>query len=105
MNPKEFWSFRTMITPVFIQVLFWIGVGMCVLLGLAGIIGGASSDYGGGGRQVLGGVLTILVGPILVRVYCELILVAFRIYDVLIEIRDGRRGDAPATAAPDQPAP
>jgi len=103
---KEYLSFRKMITPVFIQVLFWIGVALCVIMGLVSIIGGAAARYGGGAR-VLAGLLTIILGPIFVRVYCELIMIMFRIYDVLLDIREGRRSapTAAPTAPPQQPTP
>lgn len=84
---SEFLSFRKMITPVIIEVLFWIGVGLCVIAGLVNIVGGATARYGGG-WQVAWGILLILLGPLAVRIYCELLIVVFRILDALHEIRD-----------------
>jgi len=72
---------------VAIQVIFWIGALACVVLGLVMIVTGASTHYGGGG-QVLSGVLTLLLGPIMVRISCEVLIVVFRILDTLVEIRD-----------------
>lgn len=86
MNVKELLGFRQMITPLIIQVLFWIGVVVCVIAGLSSIVGGAASQYGGGGR-VLAGVLTLLLGPLVVRVYCELLIVLFRVRDLLEDIK------------------
>ena len=86
MDVKEFLSFRRMITPVIIQILFWIGVVLCVIGGLIGIAVGATSHYGGGG-QVLGGLIMLLLGPVLVRVYCEILIVFFRINETLTDIR------------------
>lgn len=87
---QEYLSFRKMLTPVAIQVIFWIGVAACVILALGMIVGGAAAPYGGGG-QVLSGVILLLLGPVAVRIWCELLVVMFRILDVLNEIK-GRLG-------------
>ena len=80
-------AFRKMITPTVIQVVFWIGVVICVLAGIIGIISGVAGTRGGG-AQVLGGLLTLILGPLFVRIYCELLIIIFRIHDRLTEIRD-----------------
>ena len=95
---NEFLSFRKMITPILIQVIFWIGVALCVIAGLIGIIGGARADFGGG-TQVLEGLLTLLLGPLFVRIYCELLIVIFRIHEELVAIRKGPGGSAMAPVA------
>ena len=81
---NEFLSFRKMITPLIIQIIFWIGVALCVIGGLVSIVIGASH---GTGKDVLQGLLTVLLGPIAVRVYCEILIVIFRINENLTEIR------------------
>lgn len=84
---QDYLTFRKMLTPVAIQVIFWIGVLVCIILGLVMIVNGASARYGGGG-QVLRGILTLLLGPIMVRISCDVLLVVFRILDTLTEIKD-----------------
>jgi hypothetical protein len=49
----------------------------------AGVAGSA-----GGGATVLAGVASLILGPLFVRVWCELIIILFRVYDRLVEIRD-----------------
>ncbi len=83
---QEYLAFRKMLTPVAIQIIFWIGVAACIILALVMIVSGASAPVGGGG-QVLSGILTLLLGPIAVRIWCELLIVVFRILDVLNEIQ------------------
>ena len=83
----DFISFKKMITPTIIRVIFWIGIVFAILAGLGMIIGGISSDFGGGGA-VLAGLAWIVFGPILVRIYCEILIVIFSIHDRLGEIRD-----------------
>ncbi|QAA77375.1 MAG: hypothetical protein BIP78_1611 [Candidatus Bipolaricaulis sibiricus] len=84
---QDYLSFRKMITPVAIQVIFWVGIVACVIVGLVSIVSGASATYGGG-TTVLTGILVILLGPLGVRIWCELLIVVFRILDTLGEIRD-----------------
>jgi hypothetical protein len=88
---QEYLTFRKMLTPVAIQVIFWIGALVCVVLGLVMVVSGATARFGGG-EQVLGGILTLLLGPVVVRISCEVLIVVFRILDTLVEIRDRLRG-------------
>ena len=82
---EDFLAFRKMITPIIIQVLFWIGVAFSVIVGLIQI----ASSFGryGGGFSFLGGLLVIIIGPIMARIYCELLILIFRMYDTLLEIK------------------
>lgn len=73
---KDFLSFKTMITPAVIQIIFWLGVGSAVIWGL----------YSMFAINFLSGFLTLIVGPIAVRIYCELLIVFFRINTSLHEM-------------------
>jgi len=88
---QEYLTFRKMITPVAIQIIFWVGVLGCVIMGLVSIAGGAAARVGDG-MMVLTGILMILLGPIAVRIWCEVLIVVFRILDALVEIREKLRG-------------
>lgn len=79
---SDWLTFEKMITPVLIQIIFWIAVVLIVLVGIVGLFT-AGSFF-----DVIRSLLTIVLGPIVVRVYCELIIVFFRINDHLREIRD-----------------
>jgi hypothetical protein len=84
---KDFLAFRTMVTPVIIQAIFWIGAGLCVLIGLTYILLGVG-QYGGG-PNILKGLLLLFLGPLAVRVYCEILIIFFRINETLTEIKHG----------------
>lgn len=84
---QEYLAFRKMITPAAIQIIFWIGILACVVFGLVSIVSGATARYGGG-SQVLSGILILVLGPVAVRIWCEVLIVVFRILDTLAEIRD-----------------
>ncbi|UFU00184.1 DUF4282 domain-containing protein [Radiobacillus kanasensis] len=88
MNFKDFTSFNKMITPTIIKVVFWVGIGFSILSGLIQIIAGANSPWGGG-IQVIIGLITLVVGPLITRVYCELMIVIFKMQETLQSI-DGK---------------
>jgi len=80
-------DFEKMITPVIIKVLYVLSIVIVLLVGLAGIINGLNNRYMGS-ESILFGILTIIFGPLLIRVYAEIILLVFRINQTLIEIRN-----------------
>jgi hypothetical protein len=77
---RDYLLFRRFITPIVIELLFWLGVGLCVAEGIAMI---AFSARVGNGFGIFGGIITLLVGPIFVRVACELIMAIFGIHESL----------------------
>jgi hypothetical protein len=83
---KDFLAFRTMVTPVIIQILFWAGTLICIIVGAFMIIFG-SSYYGSQSYLGLKGVLLIVLGPLAVRIYCEILIIFFRINETLTEIK------------------
>ncbi len=84
---QKYISFDRMITPTIIKILFWIGVVGSIISGLGMIISGFSSYYGSG-AQVFMGFMVIVVGPLITRVYCELLIVFFKMQESLVEIRN-----------------
>ncbi|MCF6366802.1 MAG: DUF4282 domain-containing protein [Bacteroidales bacterium] len=81
---KDFLFFLKMITPMIIQILFWIGVAGVVIMGLV-------TMFSGGFLQ---GLLMIILGPIGVRLWTELLIVVFKINDTLTDIRNNTKKDA-----------
>ncbi|NNC73629.1 MAG: DUF4282 domain-containing protein [Sphingomonadaceae bacterium] len=80
---NEYLSFKKFITPTFIQVIFWLGVAGIVIMTLLSFAG--SLSYAPGVA-----ILTLLIGlPLMLifwRVYCEIMLVMFRILGELQEM-------------------
>ena len=81
MNNESLWkdyaNFRKMVTPLIIGVIFWIGVIACVL----GAIGIMYTGY-------VGSAILILIFSILgVRIWCEMLIIIFKIYEVLEDIK------------------
>jgi hypothetical protein len=88
---KDFLAFRTMLTPVIIQAVFWLGAAVCMIVGLIFILSGVG-QYGGG-PNVLKGFLLLFLGPIGVRIYCEILIIFFRINETLTEIKHALEED------------
>ncbi len=87
-NLNDFLKFRKMITPAIITILFYVGAGISVLAGLI-MMGSAFSRYTPTGATFLGGLLTLVLGPIIVRIYCEILILFFRMNETLTEIKNG----------------
>jgi hypothetical protein len=84
---RDLLGFEKMLTPRLVRIVYFIALVIVVLAGLFQIITGLASRFAGG-FIVLSGLATLILGPILVRVACEQILVIFGIFERLGEIRD-----------------
>ncbi len=84
---SDFLKFDKMITPVIIKIIFWIGLAVSTITALSLVFSGLNNPWGGG-FEVLLGLLTLILGPLTVRVYCELLIIAFKINDSLSEIKE-----------------
>jgi len=81
MALKQFFTFQRMLMPLLVQLLFW--------LGLLAILLTAVSDFIA--HEVWQGILVLLLGPVLVRLCCELLVVIFRINETLTDINNHLR--------------
>ncbi len=75
---NDFLTFRRMLMPAIIQVIFWLGLILCIYTGIANMIHG---------RGILFGLEVLILGPIAVRLACELLILSFRINSTLTDIR------------------
>ena len=121
-NPVgDFLTFRLMITPLLIQLVFYAGVMICIGVGVRAIAGSfdAAPDSSRttwdardtdrftpdlvkqkakteparqfSAVQFGGGLAIILVGPLMIRLYCELLIIIFKIHDELKSSNDRHR--------------
>ena len=67
---KEFFNYEYMITPGILKILSYIGAALAVI---AGLVTAFSAD-------VISGLGVAIGGPIVIRVYAELMLVVFEIH-------------------------
>jgi len=75
---KDLLTFRKMIAPIIIQVVFWF----LIVLNLAGSIYLMTR----GGWFVLFGLISIVLESLFIRLFCEILIVIFRMYESLKEI-------------------
>ncbi len=87
-NWKDFISFRSMITLQVIQIVYVVVAILITLGALLSMFGGGyygpMAYLGGGG--VVGGLIMLVVGNIGWRIWCELVIVFFRINKTLSNI-------------------
>jgi len=95
---KDFLEFRTMITPIIIQIIFWLGVAACIVMGLIFIVAGIKYDA----RSGVAGFAILILGPLVVRIYCEILIIFFRINETLMEIKHDLEERRTAPPAPVQ---
>ncbi len=94
MDLQDFLSFRRMITPIIIKVLFWIGVAISVIAGIIVFLGGIVSVINGMGGigelvlSIIGAPIVMVLGIVGTRIYAELLILAFRINDTLTDIKN-----------------
>ena len=94
---KDFLSFKTMITLKIIQIMYVVIAIFITLTGLGAMFSGSSrGGYGGFDSYMPGGfvsgLLIIIFGNVLWRIWCELIIVFFRINRSLNNIDDKTKG-------------
>ena len=84
----DFLLFRRMIAPVIIMIFYWI-LTSAVILGSLGFMVIALMYWPGVGKMLglFMGLLYLVLGPLVVRVMCEVSMLAFRQYDVLTDIK------------------
>ena len=69
---REYLSFERFLTPRLIQIVFWLGVGVSVVRGVTML----ASRFGGA-TAIINGLIWLFVGPVGVRVLCEVIMAIF----------------------------
>jgi hypothetical protein len=83
----DFLTFRRMIVPLIIQVIFWIGTGLSLLTGVLVWID-VTTKQGAPLVGLIAFVVCAALGTLLVRIACELLIVVFRINDALTDIKE-----------------
>ncbi|MTH54334.1 DUF4282 domain-containing protein [Bacillus mangrovi] len=88
---KDFLQFDKMITPAIITIIFYICSGISILTGLIMIINSGQSYTPG--LQILMGFITLIFGPFAIRIYCELLMVMFKMNESLGKMASDRNED------------
>lgn len=75
---KDFLLFKKMVSPVLIQVIFWLGIVSAIVSGIASMM-----HVG-----IFYGIWLVVIGILMTRVVCEILMLFFRMNDNLREIRN-----------------
>lgn len=73
----DFIRFKRMITPILIQIIFWLGVAVTIIGGLVTLT-----------NDVVTGLGIIIFGPLLLRLYAEILIIVFRMNETLTDINE-----------------
>ena len=88
---KDFLMFRRMVTPYIIMVIFWLAILFLIaglLIATVQIVTQNNSS-----AEILGLCLAwpigLPLGILVIRIYCELLILFFRMNETLTEIKNG----------------
>jgi hypothetical protein len=77
--------FESMLTPKIITAVYWLLLILCVFGGIGSMFSGYQGFTFGG---FLGGLAIMLGGAIGARIWCELLIVLFKIHENIRKIAD-----------------
>jgi hypothetical protein len=85
---KDIFFFDSMLTPKIITVVYWLMLFAALVSGLGAIFSG----YGGFFGNLFSGLGIIIGGAVAARIWCELMIVLFKIHENLQTI--AQRGES-----------
>ncbi len=78
-NPFACWmTFDVMLTPLIIKIVYWLGLAVLMLASLGLMFS----------ESFLGGIVMLLGGAIGWRIWCELLIIVFKINENIQKIAD-----------------
>ncbi len=75
---RDFLTFRKMLTPIILQLLFWLSVILCI----------AAAVYNFLNSAFMHGLQILIIGPILTRIFFEFLIIFFRMNETLTELKN-----------------
>ncbi len=79
----DFLKFKKMVTPIIIQIMFWFALVYVLWTGVDVVKQALAFD-----ASPRTGILIIILGPLALRIYCEVLIVIFSINDRLTETQN-----------------
>jgi hypothetical protein len=76
-----------MLTPIIIKVIYYLGLAG---VGISAIVLIIAAFRFNSLMSFIYAIVTLVFGSLMVRVYCELMILAFRIYDKLVDINNAQ---------------
>lgn len=86
----DFFSFKILITPLLVKIIFVLMIVIGFIHGITVIILGINAIKlnGPGGIIIIIGIAIIVLTPVVARLLCELFIVVFSIHNSLKDIKD-----------------
>ena len=84
---KDILNFDKMLTPVIIKVIYYLGLAG---IGISTIVLIIAAFRFNSLMSFIYAIVTLVFGSLMVRVYCEMMILAFRIYDKLVDINNAQ---------------
>ena len=89
---KDFLLFRRMVTPYIIMVIFWLAVIVLIggmVVASVTLIGSSDNDNGSSiAALCIMWPIGLPLGILVIRIYCELLILFFRINETLTDIKN-----------------
>lgn len=88
---KDYLFLNKMITPSVITFIYWLLLIAVVLASIGKMFGMGMGPFGGGGfsfGNFIGGLIFLVIGSVGVRVWCELVIVFFKMNENLENIKN-----------------
>ncbi|WP_211443938.1 DUF4282 domain-containing protein [Collimonas humicola] len=91
-------GFERLIAPVLIKLIYWVGLALILIAGATGFVNASGEGIG----RMLLTLFALLLSLLIWRLVSELWILAFNIYERLVEIRDlmARQTQTPAVIQP-----
>ena len=77
MDSRSIFFFDTMLTPKIITIVYWILLVVVIITGFGTMFGFGVDGFTFG--SFIKGIIGIVIGVLLVRIWCELLIVLFKI--------------------------
>lgn len=78
---RDILFFDSMLTPKIITLVYWLLLG-------AALVSGLGMMFAGGFGSLLMGIMTVLAGAVGARIWCELLIVLFKINENMKKLAD-----------------
>lgn len=80
---RDIFYFDKMLTPKIITIVYWVMLVVAVIGGLASMFRGYGLSLG----SFIMGIVYAIVGVVFARIWCELLIVLFKMNEALQEMR------------------
>lgn len=100
-STRDFLTFRRMLTPLIIQIVFWVAVGVVIVwslvrLAMSMYLMTQDEGFGPGLLAAIASLIQLVLLPLFLRIYAELIIIFFRMNETLTIIKNNTQPQSPA---------